>query len=94
MPGGRLQSLNFIVFAVGSLGEGFEKGVGSASPFFPEGNMGSHMKMMLNPPSSDLQKLSSVCLLPPTMEGRAFPGCKKALSSFLPPLEHSGLAGK
>lgn len=48
-----------IAYAIGSHWEGFAKGVGSASPAFPEGDLCSHVETMLNSPSPDLQRLSS-----------------------------------
>lgn len=82
------------MLAVRSLAEDSEKQVGSF-PVFPEGDMGSHLEMMLNPPSPDQQRFSSASVfLPTTVEGRASLGCRKDLSSFLPPLEYSGPVGK
>lgn len=93
MPDGSLQSVDFIVLAVRSLGEDSEKQVGSS--IFPEGDMGSHLEMMLNPTiTRSAEILVSFCFLPTTVEGRASLGCRKDLSSFLPPLEHSGPVGK
>lgn len=66
MPGGSLQSLDFIVLAVRSLVEDSEKQVGSF-PVFPEGDMGSHLEMMLNPPSPDQQRFSSASVSCPPL---------------------------
>ena len=94
MPDGSLQSLDLIVLAVRSPGEDSEKQVGS-SPVFPEGDMGSHLEMMQNRTiTRSAEILVSFCFLPTTVEGRASLGCRKNLSSFLPPLEHSGPIGK